>query len=66
METGHVHVNKILCSLFFFLVQNQEKLSTSSQLWKRKGWEQSLGVARSGCSLLGRKLPLSPSGTANG
>lgn len=32
METGHVHVNKILRSLFFVLAHDQEKLSTSSQL----------------------------------
>lgn len=35
METGHVHVNKILRSLFFVLAHNQEKQSTSSQLCGR-------------------------------
>lgn len=67
METGHLHVNKILCSLFFFPGPKPgEAEHQQSAVWKRKGWEQSLAVACSGCSLLGRKLPLSPSGTANG
>lgn len=43
MEAGHVHGNEILCSLFFVLVHNQRKLSTSSQLvWERRRWGQGL------------------------
>lgn len=49
MEAGHVHVNKILCSLFFVLVHSQRRLSTSSQLvWKRRRWEQGLSMAALG------------------
>lgn len=39
-----MHVNKILCSLFFVLVHNQEKPSTSSQLCGRGGGGSRVGA----------------------